>query len=95
LGQRRADVASDQPAKAGSHASADGKRLRSIEATSASSSGRSPLVTLGSVAGRPHRRGKIVLDLIHGSRDCWESSGVDDGGASVHLSFEAAASFVD
>jgi hypothetical protein len=33
--------------------------------------------------------------LIHGSRDCWESSGVDDGGARVDLSFEAAASFVD
>src|SRR5262249_40740360 len=33
--------------------------------------------------------------LIHGSRDCWESSGVDDGGARVDLSFEAAAGFVD
>jgi len=31
LGQRRGGVAGDQPAKAGSHASADGKRLRSIQ----------------------------------------------------------------
>jgi len=38
---------------------------------------------------------RLCSTLIHGSRDCWESSGVDGGGARVDLSFEAAASFVD